>query len=223
MASSAAPFSGDRGVCAAVTLGWQMAQLFHAPVHEGPVADPQRGDQLPGRSHFSAANQSKWLGEQIQTQLKPLLHTPARPVLDTMAEALTALDDPSRSRGTTLDAIFTLHCRLLEALTVADYRLGKSYGLGRAMAETALLPAYAATDEDRKQKFQHMLALGRLITIRDWLADLKTLLPDHTAYAASRSLHDWQQWAARSRAADDWAAARSAIEVQGRLWRELLT
>ena len=160
MASSAAPFSGDRGVCAAVTLGWQMAQLFHAPVHEGPVADPQRGDQLPGRSHFSAANQSKWLGEQIQTQLKPLLHTPARPVLDAMAEVLTALDDPSRSRGTTLDAIFTLHCRLLEALTVADYRLGKSYGLGRAMAETALLPAYAATDEDRKQKFQHMLALG---------------------------------------------------------------
>lgn len=52
---------------------------------------------------------------------------------------------------------------------------------------------------------------------------MKTLLPDHTAYAAGRSLHDWQQWAARPRTADDWAAARSAIEVQGRLWRELLT
>lgn len=223
MASSAVPSSGDHGVCAAVTLGWQMAQLFHSPVHEGPVADPQRGDQLPGRSHFSGASQSKWLGEQIQTQLKPLLQTPPQPVLDTMAEVLTALDDPSRSRETTLDAIFTLHCRLLEVLTIADYRLGKSYGLGRAMAETALLPACAATNEDRKQKFQNMFADGRLITIRDWLADMKTLLPDHTAYAASRGLHDWQQWAAGPRTADDWAAARPAIEVQGRLWRELLT
>lgn len=157
MASSAVAFSGKRGVCAAVALGWQMAQLFHSPVHEGPVADPQRGDQLPGRSHFSGASQSKWLGEQIQTQLKPLLRMPPQPVLDAMADVVTALDDPSRGRGTTLDAIFTLHCRLLEALTVADYRLGKSYGLGRAMAETSLLPACAATDEDRKQRFQHML------------------------------------------------------------------
>jgi hypothetical protein len=140
-----------------------------------------------------------------------------------MANVLTALADPHRSRSTTLDAIFTLHCRLLEALTVAHYRLGKSYGLGRAIAETSMLPANAATDEERKQQLQHMLVSGRLITIRDWLADLKTLLPDHTAYAASRSLHDWQQWAAGPRTADDWAAAHPAIEVQGRLWRELLT
>src|SRR5690348_17792114 len=50
----------------------------------------------------------------------------------------------------------------------------------RAMAETALLPAGAATDEERKQKFKSMLADGRAIAIRDWLADLKTLLPDRS-------------------------------------------
>jgi hypothetical protein len=222
MPSTAVPSSGDGGVCAAVALGWQMAQLFHSPVHEGPARDPDRGEQLPGRSYFPGATQSKWLSEQIQSQLKALLQPPPPVVQEAMANVLTALADSQRSRAATLDAIFTLHCRLLEALTVAHYRLGKGYSLGRAMAETALLPAIAATDEERKQQFQDMLS-DRLITITDWLADPKTLLPDHTAYAASRSLHDWQQWAHEPRTPDDWAAAHSAIEVQGRIWRELLT
>lgn len=212
MASTAVSSSGDREVCAAIALGWQVAQLFHSPVHEGPVADPPRGEQLPGRSLFPGASQSKWLGEQIQSQLDTLLHPLPETVQEAMAKVLAALADPHRSRGTTLDAIFTLHCRLLEALTIAHYRLGKSYGLGRAMAETALLPVIAATDEERQQQLQHMLGSGRLITITDWLADLKTLLPDHAAYAASRSLQDWRQWAARHRTADDGAAARPAME-----------
>ena len=33
-----------------------------------------------------------------------------------------------------------LHRQLLMALTAADFRLGKAYGLGRAMAQTALMP-----------------------------------------------------------------------------------
>ena len=144
-----------------------MAQLFHSPVHRGPASDPQRGEQLPGRSHFPGASLSKWLGEQIQSQLTTLLPVPPAAVLEAMAEVQTALADPARSRGTTLDAIFTLHCRLLEALTIADYRLGKGYGLGRAMAETALLPAGADSGEERKQKFNSMLADGRAIAIRD--------------------------------------------------------
>lgn len=144
-------------------------------------------------------------------------------VMDAQSDVLTALTDPDRSRDATLDAVFTLHCRLLEALTVADFRLGKAYGLGRAMAETALRPADAATDDKKQQQFHRMLAAGRLTTIKDWLVDLKTLLPDHTAYAVSRSLHDWQEWAGSNRTAGDWEAARSAIRVQGRIWRELLT
>ena len=140
-----------------------------------------------------------------------------------MSDVLALLTDPDRSRDATLDAIFTLHCRLLEALTVADFLLGKAYGLGRAIAEMTLLPASAITDEQRQQQFRCMFEAGRLITIKDWLADLKTLLPDHTAYAVSRGLHDWQQWVAGNGPAGDWGAARSAIRVQGRIWRELLT
>ncbi len=210
------PSSGDRGVCAAVALGWQVAQLFHSPVHRGPAADPARGDHLPGRSEFPGASQSTWLGEQIRSLAQALLRAPPCVVMEALSDVLAALTDPDRSRDVTLDAVFTLHCRLLEALTVADFRLGKAYGLGRAMAETALRPADAATDEQRQQQFRYMLGTGRLTTIKDWLVDLKTLLPDHTAYAVSRSLHDWQEWAGGNRAAGDWAAARFAIRVQGR-------
>jgi hypothetical protein len=223
MANVAAPSSADKDVCAALALGWQVAQLFHSPVCEGPVADPSVGDRLPGRSLFPDATKSKWLGEQIQSQLTTLLRPTPPAVTEAMADVLAALEDPARERQTTLHVIFSLHCRLLEALTVADYRLGKSYGLGRAMAETALMPARATTNAEAKRTLQQLLARGRLITIMDWLADLKTLLPDHTAYAASRSLHDWDQWAAQSRADGEWAAARSAMQVQGRIWRQLLT
>jgi hypothetical protein len=227
--------AGDRGVCDAVALGWQVAQLFHSPVYRGPATDPERARrpaQLPGRAEFPGAAQSAWLGEQIQSQALELLVTSPQPVLDALSYVLTLLSDPGRNREATLDAVFTLHCRLLQALTVADFRLGKAYGLGRAMAETAILPADASTDKHREQQFSSMLEVGRVITIKDWLADLKTLLPDHVAYAVSRSLQDWQEWAAENTAAgntaagdsaDRWNPARSAMRVQGRLWRELLT
>ena len=217
------PASGDPGVCAAVALGWQVAQLFHMPVHRGPVTDPPRGDHLPGRSEFPGASQSLWLGEQIQAQAQVLLGPPPPVVLDALADVRAALADPGRVPGTTLDAVFTLHCRLLEALTVADFRLGKAYGLGRAMAETALLPTAAAGGADRVHQFRTVLRGGRLITIQDWLADLKTLLPSHAAYAVSRSLADWQRWADDHLNEADSDQARSALRVQGRIWRELLT
>jgi len=207
----------------AVALGWQVAQLFHSPVHRGPAGDPSRGDHLPGRSEFPGASQSVWLGEQVQSQVQQLMASPPQVLMVALANALAALTNRDRSRDATLDAVFTLHCRLLESLTVADVVLGKAYGLGRAIAETSLLPANAITDELRAAQFRVMFEAGRLITIKDWLADLKTLLPGHTAYAVSRSLHDWQRWVASAPDTADWAAARSAIRVQGRLWRELLT
>ena len=105
-----------------------MAQLFHAPVHRGPASDPGRGDHLPGRSEFPGASQSVWLGEQIQSQLERLLATPPQVLTEAMSDVLAVLTDPHRSRDGTLQAIFTLHCRLLEALTVSDVLLGRAHG-----------------------------------------------------------------------------------------------
>jgi hypothetical protein len=222
MGEPARPCSGDARVCAAVALGWQVATLYHSPPPRGPVGDPARGDRLPGRSGFTAATQSKWLGEQIAAGAADLLAAlpPALPEALTAVRACLEKDDTDRSA--TLDAVFAVHCRLLEALSVADFRLGKAYGLGRALAETALVPA-GAGDGQAAEKFRELLDAGRLTTIKNWLVALKTMLPDHTAYAASRGLDEWQRWANEPRMAADWEDARADMRIQGYLWRELLT
>jgi len=136
---------------------------------------------------------------------------------------LAVLRDPDRDREATLGAIFALHCQLLEAASTADVRLGKAYGPGRALAETALIPADTREEEDRVGQFRELLAAGRLVTIKDWLFDLKTVLPDHAAYAVIRSLDVWRAWAERSLLEAGSEPARAQIRVQGRVWRELLT
>jgi hypothetical protein len=174
------PASGNARVCAAVSLGWQMAKLYHSPVREGAAADPRRGARLPGISGFPDATQAKWLAEQIDATVTSLLPTPPGPVTEALGRVMGLLGERGRGRDATLDAVFTLHCRLLESLTVADFRLGKAYGLGRALAETTLVPAAAAAD-DLDEAFGELLGAGRVTTIKDWLVELKTMLPDHAA------------------------------------------
>jgi hypothetical protein len=222
MADRALPSSGDARVCAAVALGWQVATLYHSPVEVGSVADPPRGERLPGRSGFSAATRSKWLGEQIGATAADLLIHPPQAFEDALAALLTNLEKEDRNRDATLEAVFVLHCRLLEALSAENFRLGKAYGLGRALAETALVPAGAADDE-AEGKFRELLGAGRVNTIKNWLAELKSMLPDHTAYAVSRGLDDWSGWAGGPRKPGDWPSAKTEMRLQGYLWRELLT
>jgi hypothetical protein len=222
MGQPARPCSGDARVCAAVALGWQVATLYHSPPPRGPVGDPARGDRLPGRSGFTPATQSKWLGEQIATGAADLLAGPPPVLQDALTAVRACLEKDDPDRTITLDAVFVVHCRLLEALSVADFRLGKAYGLGRALAETALVPA-AAGDSQAAEKFRDLLDAGRLTTIKNWLVALKTMLPDHTAYAVSRGLDEWQRWASEPRVAADWEDARANMRIQGYLWRELLT
>ena len=222
MTGSLPPASGNARVCAAVSLGWQMAKLYHSPVHRGAAADPDRGARLPGISGFPDATQSRWLGEQIDATLTGLLPMPAGAIMDTLGTVIGLLSAGQRHRDETLDAVFTLHCRLLESLTVTDFRLGKAYGLGRALAETTLVPAAAAAD-DLAGAFGELLAAGRVATIKDWLVELKTMLPDHAAYAVGTGLTDWQQWVAVPRAATDWRSAQLEMRVQGQLWRGLIT
>ncbi len=222
MANPVPPSSGDARVCAAVTLGWEVAQLFHSPVHVGPAENPGRTGRLPGRSDFSAATQSKWLAEQIGATSADLLVSQPQELYDALSTVLVNLDKTERDRDSTLDSIFDLHCQLLETLTVADFRLGEAYGLGRALAETALVPA-AAADDEAEARFRELLGAGRVGTIKDWLIELKTMLPDHAAYAVTSALDDWSHWVSGQPASADWKGAKTAMRAQGYIWRELIS
>ena len=67
--------------------------------------------------------------------------------------------------------------------------LGQAYGLGRALAETILLP-----DGKNPLTFQQVFARYRLANLLGWLADLKSAFPPHAAEAVRGSLQAWTAW-----------------------------
>jgi hypothetical protein len=129
----------------AFALGWQLAELFHSPVHQSPVEYGEAGNRLPGISELAPPNRSVLLARQIESGIL-VLHLPDQPndpppSSKEVENLLRA--DPPRSRTEVRQAILELHINILETLTVADFRLGKAYGLGRALAETVIVPAEA--------------------------------------------------------------------------------
>lgn len=134
------------------------------------------------------------------------------------------------ARQTVLD----LHIRMLDTLTAADPTVGKGYGLGRALADLTLRPTESTADA-----FQHDFA-GRGDTIKGWLHDLKTVLPDHAVTAVRMSLNYWQEWVQQSSPDDPlWTTpagwsdpvhplstqsiVTQTLATQGNRWRAVLT
>ena len=78
-------------------------------------------------------------------------------------------------------------------MTAADFRLGKAYGLGRALAETALRPD-AKDPQILLQTVQRMFGPYRLANLLGWLADLKSAFPPHAAEAVRGSILAWAAW-----------------------------
>jgi hypothetical protein len=122
------------------------------------------------------------------------------------------------------DAIADLHLQLNAALGAIDLRLGKAYGVGRALADTCRNPA---TLEDVRGEFEP----GRIATLASWLDDLASALPAHAAHSVRESVRRWSQWAhppaepppAKPPAAEPPLADTLALlRRQGDLWRALL-
>lgn len=145
------------------------------------------------------------------------------------------LQAEAREQDQLQQAVLGLHEQLLVFLTAADFRLGKAYGLGRALAETARLP-----DAEEPASFQRAFGRYRLANILSWLADLKSAFPPHAAEAVRGSLEAWEGWAEaptllpasndrRAPEAVDWQSTPDrqsvmrALHRQGELWRAILS
>ena len=125
--------AGDLEVQVAFALGWHMAELYLPVSWPGtPVA---QSEDLPGLSDFSARQRAELGLDQVDVALNRLKgpieeHGLKSPSTDDARNALTAGKDEFRTQ------VFDLHVTLLATLTAASYKLGKAYGLGRALAET---------------------------------------------------------------------------------------
>jgi hypothetical protein len=177
-------------VISAFVLGWHVAELFHADVPRSPQRRQARLDKLVGIGELDPLSQARLLLGQVQADVRRTWRLDdsgqAPPDLSPVRSLLEAeVRQPDQLEA----AVAGLHQHLLVTLTVADFRLGKAYGLGRALAETALLP-----DARNPQSFQRLFARYRLANLVSWLADLKSVFPPHAAEAVRGSLQAWAVW-----------------------------
>ena len=233
-------------VVAAFVLGWHVAELFHANVPGARQRRPAGEDRLTGIGELDPLSRARLLLAQVRVDLAAAWRfgrSDQEPPDTGAVQAL--LEAEVRQPGQLRAAVAELHRQLLMALTAADFRLGKAYGLGRALAQTALLP-----DAKHPETFRRTFARFRLDNLQGWLADLRSAFPPHAAEAVSGSLQAWAAWSdaptLRPAAGDpgqaparrprvpparpvDWSAAPDresvtrALHRQGQLWRALLS
>jgi hypothetical protein len=217
-AGAGSPASGPAdaardGVISAFVLGWHMAELFHANVPRSaqrPQASPAK---LAGIGDLDPLSRARLLLAQLQADLQrawQFADSGQQPPDPSPIQSL--LEAKVRPPGQMQAAVGELHGQLLVVLTAADFRLGKAYGLGRALAETALLP-----DAKHPETLQRAFARFRLANLLGWLADLTSAFPPHAAEAVGGSLQAWAAWsqAPTLRPAIDDQPGASDAEVDG--------
>jgi hypothetical protein len=210
-AKTAAADTADPTVSLAFALGWQMAELVRP--HLRHRTERLDGD-LPGLGSLSDAQRLEISVDQIQaalTQLTPAIQkaglTPPTTEFAAVSSALASWDQAGEA------AVGALHLKLLGVLTAADFRLGKSYGLGRALADTCRKPVDGAGIKQELGRY-------RVANLLAWLDDLSSALPPHAAHSVYKSLESWRDWAEPNSVPD---TTTGLLKRQGELWRALLS
>ena len=201
-----------------------MARLYTGPLSSS--AEPKLEDDLPGISALPAsslvalglAQADVGLGD-LQGFLGDGAHLPTT---DSVRAAVAQEPDDSDAIRT---AILTLHVDLLVDLMAADFRLGKAYGLGRAMADTTGLAP--GDDHKRTRALEHRLEPHRALVLVGWLDDLKTVLPAHSGQAVADSFERWVRWGEtvdlRTLDSEAVGHALRVLHRFGQRWRAILS
>jgi hypothetical protein len=222
--NGAAGAAADPAFSIAFALGWETASLFRGASFDAGRSE-DGDDGLPGLVGLDARQRTELAIDLITANLHKLEERLSAAgaidptLLDDLRATLVAAD--AGDRKPLRAAVRALHLEVMRTLTAAQLRLGRAYGLGHALAETCLQPV----DRDSFDR-----AFGaRLISVKDWLADLSSSFPPHSARAVVLSLRAWESWAAHPEIEGKpllWkthgAGVRDALHRQGELWRDLL-
>jgi hypothetical protein len=213
----------DPKVAAAFALGWQMAELYRPdPKTRTAVAN----DDLPGLGRLDSVDRATISLNQIVAalaKLGPAIEAASLAVPNTKA-LLSAYDATPPNYEVRSQAVREFYVELLSTLTAADFRLGKSCGLGRALADTC---RNQTSIDALKGEFKPY----RIAELCSWLDDLASVFPAHAAKSVHESLLRWSTTLNNPNAdlAAGGAAASAAndmmrcIDRQGQLWRGLLS
>jgi hypothetical protein len=219
----AAPTVTD-AVTTALALGWQMARLYDGSVSSN--TEPKVEHDLPGLSDLPA-NLLVDLGlAQADVALKELgAFLGARVTLPTTGKVRKQRTEAPTEKTKIQGSILALHIELLVALTAADFRLGKAYGLGRALADTCSLTP--GDEAERTRWLNHHLERHRALVLVGWLDDLKTVLEPHAGQAVADSFQRWIEWAQTvdldKLDAEEVSHTTRVLHRSGQRWRAVLT
>ena len=203
----------------AFSLGWQVAELYGpAPTFDPREAAPHA---LPDVGSLAIVDRRSLRFLQIDSALTKL-GTRIEEAGRTVPRAAEAKQKAEAGDEDFSEAVRRLHVELLITLTAADFRLGKAYGLGRALYETCNVPS--------EESLHHALAAGRVGTLYSWLLDLKSVLPDHAGECVYQSLKRWERWDDDKRVDGErferephHERLRHTLSRQGEIWRALLS
>ncbi|HEY4826922.1 MAG TPA: hypothetical protein VIH85_09140 [Solirubrobacteraceae bacterium] len=201
----------DEKVWVAFALGWQLAELYRPDRRR--TTPPVAEDDLPGLGRFTVDEWTHLGLDQVQAGITKLQEAITGAGLDvpdaeTFAASVPSITDPAERS----EKIREFHVGLLSTLTAADFRLGKAYGLGRALADTTRHP----------NDFREELKPGRMANLMEWTLDLATAFQPHASHAVAASMDAWSTWSTGTTSGDDAAVLRT-LAAQGRTWRSLLS
>lgn len=218
-------------VAACIELGWTMAEIFHgATVHSGidfaqsACEQPETDDsgavaRLVGGGDLNPGSEMEIRVNAVAKRLTASLGDPA---LDAYVRDLADAAESGMAKRI-LDATQHLHIRLLINLSAADPQSAVAYGLGRALADSALLSTdsgVSGSGEDRLNRLREELNPWRVATLIRWLAALAADLPSGLADAVAGSIFVWATWVNGPRASTEDLGLR--FNRQADRWRDLL-
>lgn len=217
-----APTGPDPEVAAAFALGWQVATVYRDPHRRKPKQGGLPAD-LPGVGSLSHSERTSLAIDQIDAGLARLgPRIEAVGLTKPTTEGLRkAFESGSEDRPTDIrEPLLALHVEVLATLTAADFRLGKAYGLGRALADTTRVGDAASL----AKAFGHW----RIRDLRARLSELDSALPRYSSEAARRSMSAWERWVNDAGGKNiNWERDGREINIclrkQGRDWRALLS
>jgi hypothetical protein len=212
---TAAEPAGDPEVMVAFALGWQMSELYKPGPWREQNAKPE--NDLPGLGSLGSKERAELSLKQLEVGLKKLEQTIKDAGLDVPSVTAATEAMPERVPDPAYEkAVFELHMSLLTTLTAAHFKLGKAYGLGRALSDTTRLP-------NTFQSLKDELAPHRVTNVTNWLSDLTSLFPPHAGHVVHERVEAWRDWANKDGQSDPQGKAVSLLRREGQRWRALLS
>ena len=193
----------DPQLAAALGAGWYLAALCHG-AGANRTAAAVRGSAM-GFASFESGQATAFSREQVKASAAKLAEPVKRAGL-----ALPALDDLAPENAPQADN------DMLGALSAADFRLGKAYGVGAALLQLTSRPS----DEPTLKEHLTNANVAPLVAAID---DLGSALPPHAGHSVRESIREWQKSIdTGSRVAPESPETWQLLERQGELWRAML-